>query len=106
MWKSIGDKWDLNKHDEGKNPRKFRTNGIMIAILIILYLAGSIIFMHVRPEAMFYYYIPAILGALATVASGVMLWLKWKKNNQELDIWLIAAIVVFIFYTYMTSTFI
>jgi len=105
MWRSLGDKYDIVPHNNKERPRQFKSNVIIIIILVILYLSGSLIFIHIRPEASFYYYIPSVLGCLAFVTGSVLLFLKWKRNNKELDISLLIATIIFAAYAYATFSF-
>lgn len=106
LWKSFGDKIDIVPHDNDKRPRKIKTNILSVSLLIVLYIAGSVVFFQLRTENMFLRYLPAVLGCAAIIITCVFMLLKWKKNNGEFDIALLLFLAIFVYYTITTYSFI
>lgn len=105
MWKSWGDKFDILPHDEKERPRKTLKNvRVYIAIIIIInFVAGSLIFVRIRPEGSFYYHIPSIISLAGVITCLILFFVKWFKNNKECDLALLLASVIFAFMSYIVS---
>ncbi len=100
MWKSWGDTYDIVPWDKNKRPRKIKgTNILAIALAIVCYLTGSMIFVHIQPEAAFWRYVPPAVSALSAIICLLFFFLKWKKNDEEQDLLLIFEAVIFIVIT-------
>lgn len=103
MWRSLGDKWDLVRHDNEKSPRKIKTNIVMIIVLVVSFILGSYTFNeYMQPLGTFYRYIPFIIDILAVLLCCVLAVLKWIKNDKEIDMLLLAAIILLSINSYLS----
>lgn len=91
MWYSLGDKYEIVKE---KKQRKFNSTIPSLIVLCCLFVANSWIFEKSLPSSAFYNSIPIIVAIAAMTASLVMLIIKYKKNNKELDLLLIGIFIV------------
>lgn len=89
IWKSIGDKSDIEHHDEQKHPRKINTNSYLIAILLLNFIVESFTFREVLGNPFssneLYNIIETVVNLSSIVAVLALVILKYAKNNRELD---------------------
>ncbi|MDE5638941.1 MAG: hypothetical protein K2I47_03995, partial [Odoribacter sp.] len=97
MWKSIGDKFEIEPHDEQKHPRKVKTNTYLLFILILLFLITRYT---VREKVIgwigtadLYDKVVLAICYISTVSIGILFLLKYIKNSYEIDV---ALIIIFL----------
>ena len=103
MWYSIGDKYEIIKHNNANKPRRFRSNILMLLSLTALFLVHlSIfeIFIISISSPVFFYYLTMIVGITAMITSIVILILKYIKNNKEFDMLVMATFILSATVTY------
>ncbi len=101
MWISLGDKFDLEKHNSKRHPRKIQTNRIALLILVICFLANSYTVNHTIIKYTNSAHIALIIQyTICAISIGyvvLLLAVKYLKNNQEIDIALLCFLIVLIF---------
>ncbi len=100
MWKSIGDKFEIEPHDEQKHPRKIKTNAYLLFILILIFLITRYTFREKMIEwigsaEVYDIFMLAICG-ICTILIGILFLLKYIKNKREVDVGLIIAFFMFL----------
>lgn len=101
MWKSIGDKFEIEPHNEQKHPRKIRTNVFVLVILILAFIVTRSVF---REKAIawigsteVYNSIIMIVYALCIIATILLFLMKYIKNKHEVDIGLVVLFCILVF---------
>ncbi|MBS6652107.1 hypothetical protein [Alistipes putredinis] len=104
MWTSWGDKYEIIPYDKQKRPRKIsNVRFIALVVIIVYYVAGRLIFLDLAPEETIYYWIPFAVALLATIAFLILFFLKWKRNDKECDLSLLAGAALLILAAYIIS---
>ncbi len=100
MWYSIGDKYQVIRHDNGRYERRF--NAFIPAVLIIagVFLVNSYTFTTWFENDGLMSGIRLAVNVLATVSSALVAILKYLKNNKEIDL---LIVFLFIFTLFITS---
>lgn len=98
MWISLGDKFDLEKHDSKRHPRKIQTNRIALFILVICFLANSYTINHtIIKSAHIALIIQYTICAISIGYVILLLTMKYLRNHKEIDIALLWLLIVLIF---------
>ena len=88
MWYSFGDKYKIIKD---RDDRKIRTNPILLFLFLALFVVNTWTF---QKHFSFNY---DIVWYVAIALCSVLLFVKYVKNNKEVDFSLIATIIVSLF---------
>ncbi len=101
MWISLGDKFDLEKHNSKQHPRKIQTNRIALVILVICFLANSYTVNHMITKYTNSAHIALIIQyTICAISIGYVLLLlamKYLKNHKEIDMALLCFLIVLVF---------
>lgn len=100
MWKSIGDRFDIEPHNQQKHPRRIKTNVFTVCILIFTFVISSFT---VREKSI------ALIGSaevydgirmgvyiLSLIATLLLITVKYLKNDREIDVVLIFLMIILI----------
>ena len=101
MWNSIGDKYDVSRHDDQKRPRKFKSNPIILILLLLCFVVSTFRFYALTDGTWIGRYLPIIVYCISAVLCAVMLLLKWKRNEKEFDILLFVSFLCFLLFVYL-----
>lgn len=98
MWKSIGDRFDIEPHNHQRHPRKIKTNVFVMCILIVTFIVSSFT---VREKLI------ALIGSaevydgirmgvyiFSLVAILLLILIKYLKNDREIDVVLIFLMII------------
>lgn len=98
MWKSIGDRFDIEPHNNQRHPRRIKTNIFVVCILILTFVVSSFT---VREKLI------ALIGSaevydgirmgvyiLSLIATLLLIMIKYLKNNHEIDVVLIFLMII------------
>ncbi len=104
MWKSIGDKFEIEPHDEQKHPRKVKTNTYLLFILILVFVSTRYTFREkmiglIGNADIYNMVILAICGVCFLLTLMLFLF-KYFKNKKEIDLFLLCiSIFLLLFIT-------
>mgnify|MGYP006995773077 CR=1 FL=1 len=100
MWKSIGDRFDIEPHNHQRHPRRIKTNVFAVCILILTFVVSSFT---VREKLI------ALIGSdevydgirmgvyiLSLIATLLLIMIKYLKNDREIDVVLIFLMIILI----------
>lgn len=100
MWKSIGDRFDIEPHNHQRHPRKIKTNVFVACILILTFVVSSFT---VRKKSI------ALIGSaevydgirmgvyiLSLIATLLLIMIKYLKNDREIDVVLIFLMIMLV----------
>jgi hypothetical protein len=90
MWKSFGDKYDIERHDNQKHHRKIKSNLIVEILCVVTFLSDII-----QSDDGFNYFIPLVCCVLSVLVCVFLAVFKWVRNNKELDTFLLMSILLF-----------
>lgn len=100
MWKSLGDKTDIERHDEQRHPRRVRTNVPAIIILIVGFAVnsytGSELIARWTGSMETYFTIQRIVCATSIAASLLLAGWKFRRNDREVDVMLLVLALLFL----------
>lgn len=104
MWKSLGDKYDIVKHKNDKNPRRIKTNALLLVLMPSVVLLPSFTTLFIN-DAVNLYYVRLGVGVVVTLLLAIMLLVKYLRNNEEVDFLIISGIWIMVMYIFYLILF-
>lgn len=98
MWKSIGDKYEIKTCNNDDSPRKMRTNGYTIILLILMLIVSRYSFdsyiINGWESIDALRIIKICIYSITAITSLALLILKYINNHKELDLLLSATLIL------------